>query len=291
VSKINVDSLAVPAFSVAITDDGILRYDGINNILCQISGLTKEMFIGKTAAEFMSFEGAEAWEANYRRCLASGVMDEYEELAETPSGLRWWRTILSPVVDETGKIVQLLGLAADINDRKRAENELQTAVFVDPVTGIANRRRFELDLAAAMAQSMDRSVPFTLILADLDRFKAINDTYGHGVGDDVLRHTARRLRSGLREKDRIARVGGDEFAAILSSATDGAVAVALDRIRRQFVEPIDLGQVRVPIGVSLGAALWEPGMTGDDLRSAADAAMYGAKRERFSWLPAQLGEA
>lgn len=175
-SKINVDSLAVPAFSVAITDDGILRYDGINDILCQISGLTKEMFIGKTAAEFMSFEGAEAWEANYRRCLASGVMDEYEELAETPSGLRWWRTILSPVVDETGNIVQLLGLAADINDRKRAETELQTAVFVDAVTGIANRRRFELDLAAAMAQSVDRSVPFTLILADLDRFKAINDT-------------------------------------------------------------------------------------------------------------------
>ncbi len=200
-------------------------------------------------------------------------------------GTSWWRTILSPVVDETGKIVQLLGLAADINDRKRAETELQTAVFVDAVTGIANRRRFELDLAAAMAQSVDRGVPFTLILADLDRFKAINDTYGHGVGDDVLRHTAKRLRSGLREKDRIARVGGDEFAAILSSATDGAVAVALDRIRRQFVEPVDLGQVCIPIGVSLGAALWEPGMTGDDLRSAADAAMYGAKRSVSVGLP------
>lgn len=280
VSKINVDSLAVPAFSVAITDDGVLRYDGINDILCQISGLTKEMFIGKTAAEFMSFEGAQAWEANYRRCLASGVMDEYEELAETPSGLRWWRTILSPVVDETGKIIQLLGLAADINDRKRAESELQAAVFTDSVTGIANRRRFDLDLAAAMAQSMDSGVPFTLILADLDRFKSINDTFGHAVGDEVLRQTAVRLRSGVREKDRIARVGGDEFAAILSSATDGAVAVALDRISRQFKQPIELGQASVPVGVSLGAALWKPSMTADDLRAAADAAMYDTKRDR-----------
>lgn len=87
-SKINVDSLAVPAFSVAVTDDGVLRYDGINDILCRISGLTKDMFIGRTAAEFMSFEGAQAWEANYRRCLASGVMDEYKQRAETPSGLR-----------------------------------------------------------------------------------------------------------------------------------------------------------------------------------------------------------
>ncbi|KTR06289.1 hypothetical protein NS365_07645 [Aureimonas ureilytica] len=279
-SKINVDSLAVPAFSVAITDDGVLRYDGINDILCQISGLTKEMFIGKTAAEFMSFEGAQAWETNYRRCLASGVMDEYEELAETPSGLRWWRTILSPVVDETGKIIQLLGLAADINDRKRAEIELQAAVFIDIVTGIANRRRFDLDLAAAMAQSMDSGVPFTLILADLDRFKSINDTFGHAVGDEVLRQTAVRLRSGVRERDRIARVGGDEFAAILSSATDGAVAVALDRISRQFMRPIEFGETSVPVGVSLGAALWKPSMTADDLRAAADAAMYDTKRDR-----------
>lgn len=280
VSKINVDSLAVPAFSVAITDDGVLRYDGINDILCQISGLTKEMFIGKTAAEFMSFEGAQAWETNYRRCLASGVMDEYEELAETPSGLRWWRTILSPVVDRTGKIIQLLGLAADINDRKRAEIELQAAVFIDIVTGIANRRRFDLDLAAAMAQSMDSGVPFTLILADLDRFKSINDTFGHAVGDEVLRQTAVRLRSGVRERDRIARVGGDEFAAILSSATDGAVAVALDRISRQFMRPIEFGETSVPVGVSLGAALWKPSMTADDLRAAADAAMYDTKRDR-----------
>lgn len=280
VSKINVDSLAVPAFSVAITDDGVLRYDGINDILCQISGLTKEMFIGKTAAEFMSFEGAQAWETNYRRCLASGVMDEYEELAETPSGLRWWRTILSPVVDQTGKIIQLLGLAADINDRKRAEIELQAAVFIDIVTGIANRRRFDLDLAAAMAQSMDSGVPFTLILADLDRFKSINDTFGHAVGDEVLRQTAVRLRSGVRERDRIARVGGDEFAAILSSATDGAVAVALDRISRQFMRPIEFGETSVPVGVSLGAALWKPSMTADDLRAAADAAMYDTKRDR-----------
>ncbi len=280
VSKINVDSLAVPAFSVAITDDGVLRYDGINDILCQISGLTKEMFIGKTAAEFMSFEGAQAWETNYRRCLASGVMDEYEELAETPSGLRWWRTILSPVVDETGKIIQLLGLSADINDRKRAEIELQADVFIDIVTGIANRRRFDLDLAAAMAQSMDSGVPFTLILADLDRFKSINDTFGHAVGDEVLRQTAVRLRSGVRERDRIARVGGDEFAAILSSATDGAVAVALDRISRQFMRPIEFGETSVPVGVSLGAALWKPSMTADDLRAAADAAMYDTKRDR-----------
>ncbi|WP_416356583.1 GGDEF domain-containing protein [Aureimonas phyllosphaerae] len=279
-SKINVDSLAVPAFSVAITDDGILRYDGINDILCQISGLTKAMFIGKTAAEFMSFEGAQAWEANYRRCLASGVMDEYEELAETPSGLRWWRTILSPVVDEKGKIIQLLGLAADINDRKRKESELQSAVFIDAVTGISNRRRFDLDLAAAMTRSMDSGTPFTLVLADLDRFKAVNDTYGHGVGDEILRHAALRLRSGVREKDRIARVGGDEFAAILSSATDGAVAVALDRISRQFAEPIEVGQVCIRIGVSVGAALWQPSMTAEALRAAADAAMYGAKRDR-----------
>lgn len=279
-SKINVDSLAVPAFSVAITDDGILRYDGINDILCELSGFTKESFIGRTAAEFMSFEGAQAWEANYRRCLASRVMDEYEELAATPSGLRWWRTILTPVVDANGKIIQLLGLSADIDARKRAELELQSAVFIDAVTGISNRRRFDLDLTAAMERSATSGLPFTLILADIDRFKSINDTFGHHFGDEVLRQTALRLRTGIRRTDKSARIGGDEFAAILSSATDGAIAVALQMIGRQFAEPIRFCGVTVSIGISLGAALWRPGMSADDLRSAADAAMYEAKRDK-----------
>ncbi|WP_279479381.1 GGDEF domain-containing protein [Aureimonas sp. SK2] len=279
-SKINVDLLAVPAFSVEVTDDGILRYDGINVLLCQLSGFTKEVFVGKTAAEFMSFEGARAWEANYRRCLATAVMDEYEELAETPAGLRWWRTILVPVVQDGGKIVQLLGIAADINERKRAEESLQWAAFSDPITAIGNRRRFDLDLAAAMARSMDSGRPFALVLADIDCFKSINDTFGHDVGDEVLRQTAARLRAGVREKDKIARIGGDEFAAILSSATEGAVAVALDRIERQFVDLMDCGRTKVRTGVSVGAALWRVGMSADELRRSADAAMYEAKRRR-----------
>lgn len=279
-SRINVDSLAVPAFTVAITDDGVLQYDGINEPLCQLSGFTKNMFVGRTAAEFMSAEGARSWETNYRRCLASGVMDEYEELAATPSGLRWWRTILSPVIDGNGRIIQLLGMTADIDERKRAEIELQSAVFVDAVTGISNRRRFDLDLAAAMARSRDGGAPFTLILADLDRFKLVNDTFGHEVGDEVLRQTALRLRAGVRKKDKIARIGGDEFAAVLSTASEGAIAVALDRIGRQFAEPIDFGRLTIPVGVSLGAALWRPNMTAEDLRAVADAAMYEAKRDK-----------
>ncbi len=176
--------------------------------------------------------------------------------------------------------MQLLGLAADIDQRKRAERELQSAVFTDVVTGISNRRRFDIDLAAAMAKSVDDGVPFALVLADLDRFKSINDTFGHGAGDEILRQTALRLRAGVRERDKIARVGGDEFAAILSAATDGAIAVALDRIARQFADPVDFGRSAIPVGVSLGAALWRPEMTADELREAADAAMYNAKRDR-----------
>ncbi len=279
-TKINVDSLAVPAFSVEIRDDGILRYDGINEVLSRISGLTKEMMIGKTAYDFMPAEGAAAFEANYRRCLASGAMDEYEEVAETPAGRRWWRTILSPVVDENGKIIQILGLSADINDRKRAEEELHSAAYADPVTGIGNRRRFDLDLSVALARAVDHGTPFAIVLADLDRFKSINDTHGHGIGDEILRRTAQRLRAGVRDRDKIARIGGDEFAAVLTAATRGAVAVVLDRIASQFADPVLCGDVRICSEVSLGAAVWTAGMTADDMRAAADVAMYEAKRTK-----------
>lgn len=280
--KINVDSLAVPAFSVAIDDDGTVFFDGINAPLRAITGLTKDGFVGVRPSDVLASGGARDWEANYRRCIATGVMDEYEERVTTPSGTRWWRTILSPVIDDAGKVVQLLGLPCDIDDRKRTEEQLRLAAYSDPVTGIGNRRRFDLDLAAAMAASMDTGKPFALVLADVDRFKSINDAFGHEVGDEVLRETARRLRSGVRQGDRIARIGGDEFAAIVSAATPSAVAVALDRIGRCFDEPFASGDIEVPATISVGAALWDVSMTPQELRRAADRAMYGQKASRPS---------
>lgn len=280
--KINVDSLAVPAFSVSIDAGGTVLFDGINDPLCAITGLTKDGFIGKKPSDFQAADGARDWEANYRRCMTAGVMDEYEERVTTPSGTRWWRTILSPVIDDAGRVVQLLGLACDIDERKRTEEQLRFAAYSDPVTGIGNRRRFDLDLAAAMALSMDPGRPFSLVLADIDHFKSINDTFGHEIGDEVLRETARRLRSGVRQSDRVARIGGDEFAAIVSAATPGAIAVSLDRIERSLRGPIQCGSIGVVATMSLGAALWDVSMTPEELRGAADRAMYERKAARPS---------
>ncbi|WP_082666520.1 sensor domain-containing diguanylate cyclase [Aureimonas sp. AU4] len=280
--KINVDSLAVPAFSVAIDDDGTVFFDGINAPLCALTRLTKEGFVGRRPSDVLASDGARDWEANYRRCIATGVMDEYEERVTTPSGTRWWRTILSPVINDAGKVVQLLGLTCNIDERKRTEEQLRSEAYSDPVTGIGNRRRFDLDLAAAMATSMDTGKPFALVLADIDRFKSINDAFGHEVGDEVLRETARRLRSGVRQGDRVARIGGDEFAAIVSAATPGAVALALDRIGRTFSGPVTSAGIVIPATISLGAALWDSSMTPKDLRRVADRAMYDQKVSRAS---------
>ncbi|KAB0679306.1 GGDEF domain-containing protein [Aureimonas leprariae] len=274
---IDIDLLGVPAFTVAVGEDGSFRYDGLNAANTAVSGLTKAMVVGRTPHDYVPAAVADRLVANYRRCVEARLMQEYEEELDLPGGHKWWRTTLSPVVGCEGRIVQILGLVIDITEKKQAEIELRSAAFKDPLTGICNRRRFERDLENAVAKARDTGRPFTVVLADVDRFKPINDTHGHGVGDAVLKAIAWRLAAGIRDTDRLARIGGDEFAAILSAGSEGAIAVALDRLRGKLAGPLRIGALDLIVGVSLGSALWAPAMSTDDVMAAADAAMYRQK--------------
>jgi diguanylate cyclase (GGDEF)-like protein/PAS domain S-box-containing protein len=278
--RFDVDALDHPAFSIVPGPDDSFVFANINDALCALTGLTKAAVVGRTATEFACAQDAAQFDANYRRCFASGTVEEYEESTQVPSGLRWWRTTLSPVRNANGQMVEILGLCTDITARKLAETELLSAAFSDPLTGVGNRRRFEHDLAQALSRATSTQRPFSIILADVDQFKAINDRFGHGVGDEVLRQTAERLRDGIRETDQLARIGGDEFTAIVSAATEGAVAVATDRVQRQFATAMTCSNITVPVRVSLGAAIWAPGVSACALMAAADTAMYAGKRQK-----------
>ena len=153
----------------------------------------------------------------------------------------------------------------------------------DQLTGLANRRAFERELRNATREAGDQRNDFVLLFLDLDRFKPVNDTHGHKVGDMVLRTIARRLEKVVRDTDFVARFGGDEFAIIARTVDDKMANDLINRLEDSVMEPIQVGTTSICVGVSVGAAYSHGGTTDvDKLVSEADRSMYNRKRRRPS---------
>ncbi len=165
--------------------------------------------------------------------------------------------------------------------RVAAEQELQRLASRDALTGLSNRRHF-FDVAAAnLTQTRRYASPLTVALMDLDHFKHINDTYGHAAGDAVLKVFADVLRESLRDTDAPARIGGEEFAVLLTSTPQDEAIVALERIRATLDQrPIEFNGHAIYATVSIGAVQWQPDHADvDAMLVHADEALYAAKRE------------
>ncbi|HVM39464.1 MAG TPA: PAS domain S-box protein, partial [Acidimicrobiia bacterium] len=184
-----------------------------------------------------------------------------------------------------GRAEWLSTIARDISERKAFEQFLAHQALHDPLTGLANRALFfdRITLATARLSRTDR--PAAVLFLDLDRFKEINDTLGHGVGDWVLGVVAQRIRDAVRPADTVARLGGDEFGVLCEdlAGTEEAIAVA-ERLRELLTRPIELSDhqgVRgsVTPGASIGVAYLAPGADADAVTRDADAAMYHAKSQ------------
>jgi len=202
----------------------------------------------------------------------------------------------------TGGIAEIRELGEDFNqmarELDRLYGSLEHMAFTDPLTNLPNRARFRDTLEESVRQYTLAHQPFALFLTDLDRFKAVNDTLGHQIGDLLLQEVSTRLRSVLRESDTVARLdnetilglegkmvarlGGDEFAAILPrvSSIDDASAVAR-KLLLSMQEPFLVRGHLISIGISIGIALYpQHGEDIDTLMQRADAAMYFAKNNQ-----------
>lgn len=172
------------------------------------------------------------------------------------------------VVSEARRLIRRLELARDA---------AALASLTDGLTGLGNRRALDGWLTARVQGGQ----PFALLQIDLDYFKAVNDTHGHGAGDAVLQTTARRLQRMLRPGDDLARAGGDEFVALIGSAVDGdRIAHLADRLIAEIEEPVRVGGVTCRISASIGAALSTSyaAPTLERMLADADAALYDVKR-------------
>jgi len=188
---------------------------------------------------------------------------------------------ISPVRDENGNVVHYLGIFSDISAVKRTEAQLEHMAHHDALTGLPNRALLNdrIDTALRRAQRADRMV--AVVFLDLDRFKDINDSFGHAIGDLVLKQVAERLRETVRDEDTVARLGGDEFVILIEDVEHGAQTdTATERILACLHPPVTVDHQEFYVGASLGVSMFpRDGYTADALIRNADTAMYQAKRQ------------
>lgn len=172
----------------------------------------------------------------------------------------------------------LLARARTLLDFKGYLDTVEEAAFTDHLTGLANRRRFERQLHREVSRTERYGRSFCLLLIDIDRFKNINDTYGHPAGDEALRRVAQVLQAGTRGIDTASRVGGEEFAIILPETEAGVGKEVAERLRQSVSEAEIPGIERITVSVGI-AEFPLSAADGDDLYDAADEAMYQAKAQ------------
>ena len=184
------------------------------------------------------------------------------------------------VRDASGAVTRMAGSTTDISARKQAEQQLLHDAFHDGLTGLANRSLFLDRLSVALAgRRRGRQGGFAVLFLDLDRFKNVNDSLGHGVGDRLLVEIGRRLVQLMRPSDTVARLGGDEFAVLAGGVRDGAAAAHIaERIRERLSQPFSIEGQEVFASASIGIALpSREGASAEGLLRDADLAMYRAK--------------
>ncbi|KXS32709.1 MAG: Diguanylate cyclase/phosphodiesterase with PAS/PAC and GAF sensor(S) [Candidatus Gallionella acididurans] len=187
---------------------------------------------------------------------------------------------VSPMTETEGRITHYLGIKEDVTEQKRADERIHYLANFDSLTGLPNRIQLADHIKYALGLAKRNNEHLAVMFVDLDRFKDINDTLGHSVGDDFLIEVARRLKSVLREEDMVSRLGGDEFILILPADDANGAARVAQKLLQVVSERYRIRQYDLIVTASIGIALYpEDGEDLESLSRSADTAMYRAKQE------------
>ncbi len=253
----------------------------VNPAFTRLTGYSREEAVGRNPRFLQGAETSQATRVALRESVAVGRQAHAEILNYTKSGKAYWVELsIVPVQEDDGTVSHWISIERDISARKAQEQEITRLAMEDHLTGLLNRRAAEARLAVEWGRARRDANRFAVALIDVDRFKLVNDQYGHQIGDQVLCHIASTLSSNLRGGDWIARWGGEEFLLVLHGL-DATGAVKAGERTRKLVKAksvkIDVGEL--PATVSIGIALYTPDAgTIDNLLAQADALLYEAKQ-------------
>jgi diguanylate cyclase (GGDEF)-like protein/PAS domain S-box-containing protein len=206
----------------------------------------------------------------------------FSELA-TPAAVegheRWWSISGRPVLDKFGHFRGFIGTGTDLTEQRRSEAEVTKLARYDPLTGLANRTETAKLLKRALSVQPGVLRPTGLMLLDLDRFKAVNDTMGHPAGDELLKQVAERLNRVIGQNGQVGRLGGDEFKIVLPGMDEvRRLASLADAVINSVSQPYQIQGSSISVGASVGVAIApRDGASADDLVRNADLALYAAK--------------
>ena len=257
------------------------RLIATNSALQEMLGYTQEELHGLPFTEITHPDDVAAEEALDEELMA-GRVDRYqlEKRHIRKDGQPvWTRLTASEVRDSRGEPQFAIAIVEDIRERKEAEQALEYQAMHDALTDLPNRTLFHDRLEQAIASARRNGGSMAILLMDLDRFKDVNDTFGHHHGDLLLQEVSHRLRGALRESDTVSRLGGDEFGVVLPVADECRATVVATKLLQALANPYVVEGQSFDIGASVGIALSPT--HGDDanaLLRRADVAMYAAKR-------------
>jgi diguanylate cyclase (GGDEF)-like protein/PAS domain S-box-containing protein len=280
--------------------EGVLITDADNRIISvnaaftRNTGYSADEVLGQSPRVLASGRhDAAFYQAMWRELVASGQWqgEVWNRRKNGDIYLEWVR--VTAIRDAQGQVSNYVGIYADVVTQEHVRKRLHNLAYYDPLTELPNRELFQDRLATAMAHARREGTHIALLFFDLDRFKGINDSLGHQVGDGLLRGVAERLHTVVRESDTIARLGGDEFTLILSDITDPSEAGAIaQKVLDVFTTPFLVERHELSITASIGIALFpDDGQTAECLVKSADIAMYRAKevgRNGYEFYDAQM---
>ncbi|QWR76319.1 EAL domain-containing protein [Candidatus Magnetomonas plexicatena] len=265
--------------SIVITDiDGNIEF--ANQKFTECTGYTLAEVKGKNPRILKSGKHDAAFYKNMWDTIKAGNEFRGDLCNMRKDGTLYWEYLsISPIKNPNGDITHFIAVKLDDTERKRMEEHLRQLAHHDVLTGLPNRTLFEDRVKQSVLQATRNNFSFAVMFLDLDRFKLVNDTLGHNIGDLLLKEVAWRLEDCVRKSDTVARMGGDEFQILVSKIVQPSdVAAIAQKIIATINEPYVLGEHSCKVGVSIGISIFPgDGETLEALSKCADVAMYQAK--------------
>ncbi len=265
--RILLDESSDPIFT--FYPDGQYRY--VNRAFADGVGRNLNEIIGKKIWDVFPKDEADKRYAVVKWVFENGITKVIEVRVPRPDGDTYYLTTVKPILTAQNEVVSVICISKEITERKRIEQELQHLSSHDILTGLYNRNFFEVEMARIQTS---RLFPVSIVVADVDNLKTVNDRHGHSAGDNLIRKIAHLLRKSFRSEDIVARIGGDEFAILLPEMDEIATQMLVDRLHANLA---NLNLNDPLINLSIGIAIGEESSNLSDVMRLADDRMYQEK--------------